>query len=70
MPRIQFTCDHTTKATPPESFKEGEIVDRDDASAWHFISRGLAVEAGAVQAKKKTTARKKVDDEDTGDAEE
>lgn len=42
--QIKFLVDHTTKETAPRSFKAGETLKCNEASAAHFIRRGLADE--------------------------
>lgn len=40
---IQFLQDYATKATPPEAFVLGQVVEgRDEASEGHFVNRGYA----------------------------
>lgn len=50
--RVKFSKAYTVKAKDGESYAEGQTVDfDDDASAQHFINRGVAEEvAGKRQA--------------------
>lgn len=42
MPRIKFTADYSVRAKDGPHYKSGEVVEVNDASANHFINRGVA----------------------------
>lgn len=63
--KVKFTKPYTTKATPPESFEEGQVVDfaelrgdpvTGEASARHFVNKGVAVEVEERRARAKAAA--------------
>ena len=51
--KVKFTKDVTTKTRPEdqESYKTGEIHDLSDASAQHWINRGVAVAVSEEEAR-------------------
>lgn len=42
--RVKFNLDRTTKDANPQTFKAGEVYELPDASARHWINRGVAEE--------------------------
>ena len=51
--RIRFLDAYTVKAVDGKTYKKGQVVELDEASARHFLNRQVAVEAdgGPEQAK-------------------
>lgn len=45
MPRIKFVKDYKVKAADGEAYKKGDEADVSEASAQHFVNRGVAVVA-------------------------
>lgn len=41
--KVKFTEHYTVKAADGQTYKKGEIVDMNEASAMHYINRGAAV---------------------------
>ena len=44
--KIRFVTAYTVKDSVGTHYKDGQVCDLSDASAMHFLSRGLAVEVG------------------------
>lgn len=42
--KIRFVRDYTTKEASPQQYSDGQVVDLEERSARHFLTRGVAVE--------------------------